>query len=284
MANRREAGPSARYSYGRLGLDWDDREERDPTAAGLPLKLTEERIRAESQRVGNLEDIGDVPLVAAKPAVAPAAQPDPGPPASASAAGGVLPAEPRLRAPAVGAPPVEAQPESQSGAQPRPQSGPTFEQPPRRRSILGLDDTLLLERPAPGAPLPDSMPDLRTEPALMTPAAPVIRPVRPSRALWKAVAVLSLALAGGAAYAYQAVREHSVIVSQLPGASAARVVRAEAVAARFKFHEFEQSRFATEVVAVGHRTRPALAAASERVQQFLGGVYDRYEQWRARRR
>lgn len=134
--------------------------------------------------------------------------------------------------------------------------------PARTGSILGLDNA-----PAAPAPRPSGTWQLR-------------RRSRVPWGLWTAILLLSLTLGGAVAYSYAALQRNSVVVSELPGAATVRTIRAQAASAR---SDVEQSGFYRDSAAVGNRARPAVAAAWHRVEQAAGSIYDRYEQWRARR-
>ena len=188
----------------------------------MPLKLTEERIRAESQRHQRAGDLDSVLLHGR------AAWQDEGELAPRKLPGTV-------------APPATAQ---SKGAQiPAP-----------------------LNDPAQSKPDPDAQ-------------ATRVRPRRALRTLrWAVVIALIFAFAGAAADRYLILRSNA----QLPGAGAVRLLQAEAVRAREELQELKRSELSTEVIALGHKARPALAEASHRAQQLLDKILDRYQQWRAR--
>lgn len=137
----------------------------------------------------------------------------------------------------------------------------------------------LAARPIEPEPPPERASTTAVRPeSVPSPAAPASR-ARPRSALRRAVVIaLVSALAGAAADRYIALRQNS----QLPGAETVRALQAEAIRARSELQQLGQSELSREVIALGHKARPALAEASHRGRQLLSAILDRYQRWRAR--
>ena len=208
--------------YRILG-DLSDREKSGTEVGEVPLKVTEERLRAEQERNAALQDPDRASL-----------------PIRRSAAPSRLLDEPFV-AEEWALVPVESA---------------VAQGPPAGRPASP-------SRPAP----PASAPPMERDRAL--------RARRSSRALGSAVIILAAALGGTCAYGYLALRQHSVILSKLPGADSVRVMRAD-------YQAFERSRFASDVASFGEKAGPELRAAASRAEEVFGEIHSRYEQWRAR--
>ncbi len=186
--------------------DFEERLGRGPEVHefdDLPLQLTEERIRAESERVGNPAPMDDVPLVNSGVAAH-----RPAPVSEAESAADVGPAK-------VG---------------PR-----TSVQPTSYGSILGLNHAQLLKPQTSAVSAPATVREHRAESARRQSA-------RRSQAALVAIVALAIALTAETAYGYLAIRRNSVNVSELPGAYTARAVAAETGNVRLKLEQSRLSR------------------------------------------
>jgi hypothetical protein len=198
MVNRIETSPSRTHAAWESDLD-ERRELRDSDVDNLPLKLTQERIRAESERIGDTE-LNRAPLPSSR--VAPSSPSEPAP----------------LREPAA---PQSATPQTAAAASPKPV------QASRPGSILGLEAPLV-RTPQPAAATP------AVSPAVQRTTLQGRRPSRTSRALRGAVVILVLALTAETVYGYLAIRRDSVNVFALPGAATVRTLDADTAGARSK--------------------------------------------------
>jgi hypothetical protein len=236
--------PPRAASYGILGLvDRDNiNDERSPKVGDVPLKLTEERLKAEKERSPRAADFDGIALEA--------------PPARARS----LPSEaPGSVAPLPAAPPEVRHIEA-GVAMAEQNASPLSASPP-------LEHVVLQPEPRQASPA-------RPEARVTTPS----RIRRRSWALWMAVIALTFALAGMTAYGYLALRQNNLGPSQLPGASAVRELRTQAANAWF---EIKDSRLSADLASLGRRIQPAAGAAWQRARTVTDDVYQRYERWRA---
>lgn len=203
MLNSIETDRPLRRQHTDWQFELNDRPDpRDNEIDDVPLQLTQERIRAESERVGSTELDRSPSASPRATVVPPPAQRDP---------------EPLLEK-------VRPDPVARQAA------GAVSDRPvqtSRPGSILGLDAPLI-RAPQPASAWAAASPTVERAPAQ------VRRPSRTSRALWGAVVVLVLALTAETLYGYLAIRRDSVNLSALPGAATVRMLDAETAGARSK--------------------------------------------------
>ena len=249
MVNQIESDRFTRRTTTDWDADLDDALERTNQLGDVPLRLTEERIRAETERAGNLEPIEGAPK--ATPAVAAAEPPIP----------------PRTSEPA-------------SASWPEPAAGPATgvgEVTLRAKSspygsILGLGSTQLRKPQSPAASTPPNRVEQRSE---VRTGVNESKSPRRSRALSGVVVALAVALAVESGYTYLAIRRNSVNVSQLPGASVLRTLGAEMEGARSKI---QQNSVSADLNVVGREAGSALNAGYQGARRLAGEVRDRYNQ------
>ena len=229
--------------------DLDDPLNRAGQLDDVPLRLTEERIRAETERIGNVEPTERDPK--ATSAVA-AAEP---------------PVSPRTSEPApVSRPELSAGPVADAGEV----TLQMAKQPDRCGSIRGLDASLRQPQSSAGA-----SPNRVEQRSSVGTEIKERKNARRSGVLWGAVIALVVALVAESGYAYLAIRRNSVNLDQLPGAAVLRTVSAEMESARSKL---QQSSMSADLNAVGHAAGATLNAAYQGARRVAGEVRDRYNQ------
>jgi hypothetical protein len=251
MVNQIESGRFTKETPKDWDADLDHRLDRAGQLDDVPLRLTEERIRAETERIGNVEPVETAPKATSAVAV-----------------------------PELPIPPLTSK--SAPASRPKPASGPatlageftltTANQPGRYGSILGSDSTQLRKPESPAAAASPNRVERRSG---VRAEVKALKNPRPSRVLSGVVAALVIALAAESGYAYLAIRRNSVNVSQLPGAAVLRTLSAEMKGARWKL---EQSSVSADLNAAGHQAGATLNAAYQGARRLAGEVRDRYNQ------
>jgi len=248
--NQIESGRFTGKPLSDWDADLDDRPDRATQLDDVPLRLTEERIRAETERIGNAEPIEEVPK--ATSAVAAAERPVP----------------PRTSEPA---PDLRPEPATVPDTGPGEVTLRTADQPDRSGSILGLDRQLRKPQPRAAAAPPNPV-ERRSG---VGPEIKEKKNTRRSRALWSVVVALAIVLTAESGYAYLAIRRNSVNLDQLPGAAVLRTLGAEMQATRSKF---QQSSVSADLNAVGHEAGATLNAAYQGARRLGAEIRDRYNQ------
>ena len=246
--NQIDSGRFTRETLRDWDAELDNHPDRGAQLDDVPLRLTEERIRAETDRIGNVEPIERSPKAAsavgvAEPPVSPSA------PETAPISGREPPSGP---AAAAGEIPLRAANQSD-----------------RSGSILGLDSALRQHPPT-------AAPANRIEPRSgVGTDIKEKKNSRRSRVPWGVVVALVVMLAAESGYACLAIRRNSVNVSQLPGAAVLRGLGAEIESARSKL---QQSGVSADLNALGQEAAATLNTAYRHARRLAGEVRDRYNQ------
>lgn len=255
MVNQIESGRLPGKTPREWDADLDGSLDRTDQLGDVPLRLTEARIRAETDRIGNVEPIERTPK------------------GTSAAARAEPPMSPRTSEPAAGSRPESP---ARRGAGAGDVALKTANQPSRSGSILALDTAQLCEPQSPAVTVRTSPVDRRS--AVRTPVKEQKR-ARRSHVLWGVVVALVIALAAESGYAYLAIRRNSVNIAQLPGAAVLRTLGAQMEGARAKF---QQSGVSAESNAAGHQAGAALDAAYQGARRLALEVRDRYNQRHSR--